>query len=336
MDETHDSNGRSSICGSDRAECRPVVRPDCPPLRDRPMGPRPVNGPVIASIAPAEGPAPGRRRRVGRAGVLGRPAQRPLGRLVLRPVGAGRPGGRGRPRPGGARHGPALPDVDLGPVRIVPPRPGNDLRGPATPTPTSPSVSAGIHLEGPYVSSVDGYRGAHPFDAVRDPDWDEFRRFQDAAEGRIVLMTLAPERPGALDFIAKAVASGVDDRAGPHRRRRPHPPRRRRRRRDPQHPPRQRDRLAPPPPPEPDLGTGRARLPAAPRSSPTATTSTARPSRSSSAPRRSPGRSSSATPAPSPASPRGRTARGRSTPRARSSSPGRRISPARIRGSKSA
>ena len=67
----------------------------------------------------------------------------------------------------------------------------------------------GIHLEGPYLSSVDGYRGAHPFDSVRDPDWDEFCRFQDSAEGRIVLMTLAPERPGALDFIARAVASGV-------------------------------------------------------------------------------------------------------------------------------
>jgi N-acetylglucosamine-6-phosphate deacetylase len=67
----------------------------------------------------------------------------------------------------------------------------------------------GIHLEGPYISSVDGYRGAHPFEAVRDPDWDEFRRFQDASGGRVVLMTLAPERPGAIEFIAKAVASGV-------------------------------------------------------------------------------------------------------------------------------
>ncbi len=68
---------------------------------------------------------------------------------------------------------------------------------------------AGIHLEGPYISPIDGYRGAHPFDAVRDPDWDEFLRFQDAAEGRIVLMTLAPELPGAIEFIEKAVACGV-------------------------------------------------------------------------------------------------------------------------------
>src|SRR5207249_12166140 len=68
---------------------------------------------------------------------------------------------------------------------------------------------AGIHLEGPYISSVDGYRGAHPREAVRDPDWDEFRRLQDAGDGRIALITLAPERAGAIEFIRRAVASGV-------------------------------------------------------------------------------------------------------------------------------
>lgn len=68
---------------------------------------------------------------------------------------------------------------------------------------------AGIHVEGPYISEVDGYRGAHPLDAVRDPDWAEFRALQDASGGRIVLITLAPERPGAIDFIEEAVRGGV-------------------------------------------------------------------------------------------------------------------------------
>lgn len=67
----------------------------------------------------------------------------------------------------------------------------------------------GIHLEGPYISGVDGYRGAHPLESVRDPDWDEFERFQEASGGRVVLMTLAPERPGAIEFIGRAVAAGV-------------------------------------------------------------------------------------------------------------------------------
>lgn len=67
----------------------------------------------------------------------------------------------------------------------------------------------GIHLEGPSISGVDGYRGAHPIGAVRDPDWDEFLGLREASGGRIVLITLAPERPGAIDFIARAVAEGV-------------------------------------------------------------------------------------------------------------------------------
>jgi len=67
----------------------------------------------------------------------------------------------------------------------------------------------GIHLEGPYLSPDDGPRGAHPLAHVRDPNWDEFRRLQDAAEGLIRLVTLAPERPGAIDFIQQLVATGV-------------------------------------------------------------------------------------------------------------------------------
>src|SRR5438067_854214 len=57
-------------------------------------------------------------------------------------------------------------------------------------------VVAGVHVEGPYLSSEDGPRGAHPAEWVRDPDWEEFQRFQEAAGGRIRLLTRAPERQG--------------------------------------------------------------------------------------------------------------------------------------------
>lgn len=67
----------------------------------------------------------------------------------------------------------------------------------------------GIHMEGPYISGLDGYRGAHPEAEARDPSWDEFQAFQEAAGGRVVLMTLAPEREGALEFIERAVKAGV-------------------------------------------------------------------------------------------------------------------------------
>jgi N-acetylglucosamine-6-phosphate deacetylase len=66
-----------------------------------------------------------------------------------------------------------------------------------------------VHLEGPYISAEDGPRGAHPRQFVRNPDWDEFRRLQDAAGGRIRLVTLAPELEGALTFIERLSAAGV-------------------------------------------------------------------------------------------------------------------------------
>lgn len=68
---------------------------------------------------------------------------------------------------------------------------------------------AGIHVEGPYLSREDGPRGAHPLAHCKPPDWDEFCRLQEAAGGRIALMTLSPEYDEAPSFIARAVASGV-------------------------------------------------------------------------------------------------------------------------------
>lgn len=76
----------------------------------------------------------------------------------------------------------------------------------------NPQLSAaipGYHLEGPYLSAEDGPRGAHPREHIRDPDWDEFQHWQDAAGGRIRMVTVAPERVGCLAFIEKLAAAGV-------------------------------------------------------------------------------------------------------------------------------
>ena len=67
----------------------------------------------------------------------------------------------------------------------------------------------GIHVEGPYISSEDGPRGAHPKPHVRPPDWEEFQRWQELAEGQIKICTLAPETDGAIPFIEKLVENGV-------------------------------------------------------------------------------------------------------------------------------
>ena len=68
---------------------------------------------------------------------------------------------------------------------------------------------AGIHLEGPYLSPEDGARGAHPLEHVAPASIDDFSRRQHAADGRIVLVTLAPEVPGAMPLIDHLVAAGV-------------------------------------------------------------------------------------------------------------------------------
>ena len=68
---------------------------------------------------------------------------------------------------------------------------------------------AGIHMEGPYLSPEDGARGAHPREHLAPATVDDFNRRQDAADGRIVLVTLAPEVRGALPLIEHLVASGL-------------------------------------------------------------------------------------------------------------------------------
>jgi N-acetylglucosamine-6-phosphate deacetylase len=66
-----------------------------------------------------------------------------------------------------------------------------------------------FHVEGPFISAEDGPRGAHPRRWVRPPDFEEYRRWQDAAAGRVRLVTLAPEWPGAPAFIERLVSEGT-------------------------------------------------------------------------------------------------------------------------------
>jgi N-acetylglucosamine-6-phosphate deacetylase len=68
---------------------------------------------------------------------------------------------------------------------------------------------AGIHVEGPFISPEDGPRGVHDPAAVRLPDFDEVMRWQDAARGRIRVVTLAPELPGALELVRQLVTHGI-------------------------------------------------------------------------------------------------------------------------------
>ncbi len=74
----------------------------------------------------------------------------------------------------------------------------------------------GFHLEGPYISPVQGYRGAHLEKYIRGADWLEFSDLQKEALNRIILITVAPETEGAIAFIKKCTEAGVVVALGHH------------------------------------------------------------------------------------------------------------------------
>ncbi|MEX2594580.1 MAG: 6-phosphogluconolactonase [Anditalea sp.] len=68
---------------------------------------------------------------------------------------------------------------------------------------------AGIHLEGPFLSPVDGARGAHDKQYIKAPSWDLVNTFQQASGRRIRLITLAPEWNNAPEFIERCRQEGI-------------------------------------------------------------------------------------------------------------------------------
>ena len=65
----------------------------------------------------------------------------------------------------------------------------------------------GIYLEGPFLSKE--YRGAHPIKLLQKPSMDKFMTYQKAAEGKIKILTVAPELPDALAFISEVTDQKV-------------------------------------------------------------------------------------------------------------------------------
>ncbi len=76
------------------------------------------------------------------------------------------------------------------------------------------SVITGIHIEGPFLNPQDGYRGAHPVDAIRKADARLAERFLESAKGLIRLVTLAPEQDPTCEVIRMLVDRGVTVSAG--------------------------------------------------------------------------------------------------------------------------
>ena len=65
----------------------------------------------------------------------------------------------------------------------------------------------GAHLEGPFLCMAK--KGAQNGDYLHDPDAAMLKRLQEAAEGCVRLVTLAPEQPGSIEFIRAAAELGI-------------------------------------------------------------------------------------------------------------------------------
>ncbi|MFL6449054.1 MAG: N-acetylglucosamine-6-phosphate deacetylase [Bryobacteraceae bacterium] len=66
-----------------------------------------------------------------------------------------------------------------------------------------------FHVEGPHISPENGPRGAHRLEHVRPPDPDEFKRWQEAADGDVRIVTFSPEWDAAPRYVAELVKAGV-------------------------------------------------------------------------------------------------------------------------------
>lgn len=74
---------------------------------------------------------------------------------------------------------------------------------------TVASCIEGIHLEGPFISSAEGAKGAHNPKYIQKPNWDLIQEFQEASGGRIKLITMAPELENAFSFIKTCCGNGI-------------------------------------------------------------------------------------------------------------------------------
>lgn len=59
--------------------------------------------------------------------------------------------------------------------------------------PSLASLVAGLHIEGPFISRLSGYRGTHPEHEIMDAQLDVAKRLLDFGSGHIKMLTLAPE-----------------------------------------------------------------------------------------------------------------------------------------------
>jgi N-acetylglucosamine-6-phosphate deacetylase len=71
------------------------------------------------------------------------------------------------------------------------------------------SMVPGYHLEGPFLSPAQGYAGCHPAAAMVAPDTTLLDRLRAIPRRPVLMLTLAPELPGAIALIRDGVGRGM-------------------------------------------------------------------------------------------------------------------------------
>lgn len=80
--------------------------------------------------------------------------------------------------------------------------------------PLAREVIAGLHIEGPFLSPKDGFRGAHPSNAIRRAEEKLAGELLEAGGGLVRLLTLAPEQDAGARVTRFLAAQGVVVSAG--------------------------------------------------------------------------------------------------------------------------
>jgi N-acetylglucosamine-6-phosphate deacetylase len=76
-------------------------------------------------------------------------------------------------------------------------------------SPLAARVMPFAHIEGPYISSLDGAVGAHQREYVRPPSLAEFARWQAASGDLVGMVTLSPHWENTVEFIRALAGKGI-------------------------------------------------------------------------------------------------------------------------------
>ena len=72
-----------------------------------------------------------------------------------------------------------------------------------------PIMTIGYHIEGPFLSPIEGYAGAHNPEYMQDANLDLIAKLQEIASFPIRIITVAPENPTVLELIPKLLELGI-------------------------------------------------------------------------------------------------------------------------------